>query len=306
MLHLVQTTGAVGWTAGAMTGDSAQDNRIAIGPSSVAEACRAFTIPFTGILTAPLGIERLLARRLRAWVIRHGTCPKKIIAYGPAVGELAHVALPSVDRTVYGEPPEDARMNCARTAVEHWRRFDASQRAIVRQALGISAKSLVILSGGDRADSIDTREAFAAVGRSVLGGADVVLIIPAQGRWTSQTRRHARHSGMSDRLVIVDGAEIPSATWLAADVMLLKQPWDESCGPWWGWCAWWAMAAGIGVIHESCLADCDGTLAFTRRNRDELVRLLIKLADDCAGGGDIVQALSDGAIRSAQTAAVNR
>lgn len=305
-LHLVQTTGEVGWTAGAMTGDSIDESRIAIGPSRIRESARALTIPFTSILTAPLGIERLLAGRLRAWVARCGSCPQRIMAYGSAVGDLAHAALPNVDRTVYLEPPTDARMQCARVAVEHWMRFADVQRENVRAELGFSPEMLVILAGGDRADSIDSREAFAAIGRAVLAGADMALIIPARSRWVLETKRYAQRAGMSDRLFVIDSAEIPSSLWLAADAMLLQQPCDESIGNWWGWCAWWAAAAGIGVIHESCIPTAEGTLQFARGDRSELVRLLIQIADDCAGHGDMLRTLSEGAIRSAQAAAVGK
>lgn len=305
-LHIVQTTGDVGWTAGAMTGDSIHDTRIAVGPSAVSHSNRAMLIPFTSILTAPLGIERLLTRRLQAWVERHGTCPQKIMAYGAAAGDLAHASLPGVDRIVHLEPPADAQINCARTAIEYWRRTTDSQKEDVRRSLGISPSSVVILVGGDRADSIDARAAFAASGRAVLGGADVVLIVPARARWVLETKRHARISKMADRFLAIDGAEIPSSLWLAADAMLLQARGDELSSRWWGWCRWWALAAGIGVIHESCIEEREGTLAFTRGDRDELVRLLIKLADDCSAGGNMLQTLSEGAIRSAQAAAANR
>lgn len=303
ILHLVQTTGDVGWTAGAMTGDSIQDIRIAVGPSAVNHSNRAMLIPFTSILTAPLGIERLLTRRLQAWVERHGTCPQKIMAYGAAAGDLAHASLPGVDRVVHLEPPAQAQRNCAQAAIEYWRQTAELQRDDVRRSLGISASSVVILAVGDRADSIDARAAFAASGRAVLGGANVVLIVPTRAQWVLETKRHARISRMEDQFMAIDGAEIPSSLWLAADAMLLQARGDDSQSRWWGWCRWWALAAGIGVIHESCIKECEGTLAFTRGDRDELVRLFIQIADDCGAGGSMLRALSEGAIRSAQAAA---
>ena len=57
------------------------------------------------------------------------------------------------------------------------------------------------------------------------------------------------------------------------------------------------------MIHESCIEECEGTVAFTRGDRDELVRFFIKIADDCGAGGSMLRALSEGAIRSAQAAA---
>ncbi len=303
-LHIVQTTGDVGWTAGAMTGDSIEDMRIAVGPSAVRHANRAMPMPFNSILTAPLGIERLLVRRLQAWVQRHGICPQRIMAFGAAAGDLAYASLPGVDRVVHLDPPEDAQINCVRAAIDFWKRTADSQRDVVRKSLGISASSVVLLVGGDRADSIDARAAFAASGRAVLGGADVVLIVPTRAQWVMETKRHARISRMADRFIAIDGAEIPSSLWLAADAMLLNARGDELASRWWGWCKWWALAGGIGVIHESCLENCEGTLAFTRGDRDELVRLLIRIADDCGAGGSMLRALSEGAIRSAQAAAI--
>ena len=226
-LHIVQTTGDVGWTAGAMTGDSIEDMRIAVGPSAVRHANRAMPMPFNSILTAPLGIERLLVRRLQAWVQRHGICPQRIMAFGAAAGDLAYASLPGVDRVVHLDPPEDAQINCVRAAIDFWKRTADSQRDVVRKSLGISASSVVLLVGGDRADSIDARAAFAASGRAVLGGADVVLIVPTRAQWVMETKRHARISRMADRFIAIDGAEIPSSLWLAADAMLLNARGDE-------------------------------------------------------------------------------
>lgn len=310
-MHLIQTTGGVGWTAGAMTGESQEDIRIAIGPSTVRECECALAIPYTSILTAPLGIERLAARRLRASIVGRGICPRSLVAYGSSAGELAHEAfgMGNIDCHVHTQPPSDARMQCAKAAVDYWRRHARIDRDAMRAQLGISPRTLVILAGGDRADSIDAREAFAGIGRAILAMSDVALIVPAGARWVVETTRHARLSKMSDRFHVFNRAEIPSQLWCAADALLLHRPIDDAATKWWGWCAWWAMAAGIGVIHEtdgadeSALPNCDATAQFSRGDRSGLVRTLLGLADDRARGGTLVAQLSAGALRNADAAA---
>lgn len=312
--HLIQTTGGVGWTAGAMTGESQEDIRIAIGPSAVAECECALAIPYTNILTAPLGIERLAARRLRASIVRRKICPRILVAYGSSAGELAQAALGmgNIDCRVHTQPPSDARMQCARVAIDYWRRHTRVDRDVMRAQLGISPQTLVILAGGDRADSIDAREAFAGVGRAILGMSDVALIAPAGARWVVETTRHARLSKMSDRFHVFNRAEIPSQLWCAADVLLLHRPIDVAATKWWGWCAWWAMAAGIGVICEtdgvdssdaSAFPNCDATAQFRPGDRSGLVRTLLALADDRARAGTLVEQLAAGALRNAHAAA---
>lgn|GEM_PF-773516 len=323
VMHLIQTTGGVGWTAGAMTGEAQEDIRIAIGPSTVGECECALAIPYTSILTAPLGIERLAARRLRASIVGRGVCPRSLVAYGSSAGELAHAALGmgTIDCHVHTQPPSDARMQCAKAAVDYWRRHGRVDRDAMRAQLGISPGTLVILAGGDRADSIDAREAFAGIGRAILGMSDVALIVPAGARWVVETTRHARLSKMSDRFHVFNRAEIPSQLWCAADALLVHRPIDDAATKWWGWCAWWAMAAGIGVIHEtdesdesheshesnsadeSALPNCDATAQFRRGDRSGLVRTLLGLADDRARAGTLVAQLSAGALRNADAAA---
>ncbi len=293
--------------------DSQPESRVAIGPSSTARVNGAMSQPYSAVLTAPLGIERLLVGRLRAWVGQLDTCPKKIVAYGSAVGDLAHAAFADVDRVVHRAPPVDARLNCARTAIEHWRtsREGSSHphgagRSAIRSDFGLSERTIVVMAAGDRADSIDAREAFAAVGRAALAGADVALIVPRHAKWSLETMRYARRAGLSDCLVVIDDAEIPSALWLAVDLMLLQRPGDEGVGGWWGWCGWWGIAAGIPIIHESCFPNCEGSIRYERGDRNELVRLLIELSENPSRNPEFFQALSAGAIRSASAAASGR
>ncbi len=307
ILHLVQTSRDVGWTAAAMTGDTAGDLRLIIGPSKVARATDSIAMKWDGVLAAPLGIERLLARRLRAWVARRGSSPQSIVAYGSNAGELARAAFSDIDRVVHRVPAPAARRNCARAAVDFWRAMADSRREATRRALGIRPETLLLVVGGDRADSIDSREAFAAVGRAVLAGVDVALMVTSGARWVSETVRYARRAGMTDRLLVIENAEIPSAMWQAVDAMLLLRPCDETIGPWWGWCAWWALAAGVPVVHESCLGEwageCDGSVAFDRGDRSALVRMLIGFVEHERA---CLNDLRAGALRSASAVAAGQ
>lgn len=282
-----------------MTGDVRTDQRIAIGPSCVRSHERAMSLPLDGILTAPLGIERLLARRLRAWVLRDGTCPARVISYGSQVGDLAGRALVDVDRVMHRDPPSDAMMQCARTALAGWREFTVSRRAALREELGIRPESLVILAGGDRAQSIDFRAAFDATSQAILAGSDFVLIAPQNSRWASETVRYVARVGMSDRVRLIDDAEIPHQLWQVVDVMLLHAPSGVAGNrSWWGWSAWWARAAGIPVIHESCAHDCEGSLRFDVGDRSGCVRALLEFGDH----SDVREELSAAALRSAHRA----
>lgn len=302
-LHLVQSTQGIGWSALAMTGDALDDLRLVIGPSRIRVCARATTLGISGVLTAPLGIERLLTRRLRAWIMRRGTCPARVVSYGSAAGELAAASLNDVDRIVHTDSPVDARIHCARSAVEFARGAGSSagevSRKHLREQLGIRAQSSVILAGGDDAPRIDTRRAFTIISQVVLAGGDAVLVASTRARWARETRTFAERVGMSDRLILIDAVEIPSALWRAADAMLLLAPADpQSNRSWWGWCAWWSLASGLPLIHESCADDGEGSVSFDLGDSSGAVRALLALIEQPG----LCEELSEGAIRSAASA----
>ncbi|MSR69629.1 MAG: hypothetical protein EXS17_04710 [Phycisphaerales bacterium] len=277
-LHLIQTGSGVGWTAGAMVTGSSTDLRIAVGPSCVAEFARALPAPFSVVLTAPLGVERLAARRLRAWMVRRGHCPLHVIAYGQAVGALAAKALPTIDRVVHRVPPADAAIDCE-GAARGWAQREALNGCggAMRGSLGISQETLVVIAGGDWASGIDARAAFAVIACAALAGADVTLVVSSKARWVSETRRFARGLEMSHRIVALDEAEVPSALWTIADAMLLMPPALDATWAWWGHCAWWAKAAGMTVICQECAHEVDGTIQVARGDCSAMTLELLDL-----------------------------
>ncbi len=252
--------------------------RIFIGPTREAEVARA--LPWSGsvVLTAPLGIERLAARRLRAWMVRRGHCPRQVISYGQAVGALAATALSTIDRVVHRVPPVDSAESCQRAATAWAQRQHPGGRESLRASLGISHETFVVVAGGDWASGIDAREAFAVIGRAALAGADVTLVVSSKARWVNETRRFARGLDMSQRVIAIDRAELPSMIWNAADAMLILPPADGAASAWWGQCAWWAKAAGLALICQECAHEVDDAIQVARGDRAATVLALLDLA----------------------------
>ena len=282
-LHLMQTSAGVGWSAGALTpGASADDAWIAIGPSCIGVYARAVPSHTMHRIAAPAGVTRLAARRLRAWVLRRGFCPLRVIASGAAAGELAACAFATIDRTSHRCPPTNLADAC-RLEASAWRAaLQPCDRSAVRDALGIPRESFTVLAGGDWARGIDALEAFTIVGRAALAEADLTLVVSSRARWINETRRFAQTLQMSSRLVVVDDAEVPSALWTVADAMLLLQPSRGEPTAWWGHCAWWAAAAGMTVIAQECATELDDAIQVSRLDRSAPSRVLIDMATHAA------------------------
>ncbi len=261
-----------------MASGSDDELRVTIGPTRTAEFARVLPWKNSDVLTAPLGIERLAARRLRAWIARRGTCPVQVIAYGRAVGALAAKALPTVDRLVYAVPPERAAIDCQHAARVWAQREALETRSALRESLGISNETFVVLAGGDWCEGIDARDAFGVVGKAALAGADVALVVSSGAQWVGETRRFARGLQMSHRFIAVDGAEVPSALWGIADVMMLLPPTVETQSEWWGHCVWWAHAAQIQVIAQECALSVEGTIQVAGGDRSAMTLALLECA----------------------------
>lgn len=260
-----------------MATGSDDETRIFIGPTCESDIARALPWTQNVVLTAPLGVERLAARRLRAWMVRRGYCPLHVIAYGHAVGELAARALSTIDRVVHRAPPPRAALDCQHAA-DAWAQCEPRRsRETLRASLGISQETFVVLAGGDWASGIDAREAFAVIGRAALAGADVTLVVSSKAQWVSETRRFARGLDMSQRIIALDRAEVPGEIWTIADAMLLCRPAQAESSAWWGYCAWWAKAAGIAVIAQECAQDIEGTIQVAPSDRSAMTLALLDL-----------------------------
>ncbi len=269
-LHVVAAPPRGSWAAVAIAdetrrqgGSSREDGLVLIGPSQAARSARSLGIVVDAAIEPPLGIPGLLGRRLREVVVRRGVAPLTVQTWGPRLASAVHTATGLAERIVHSRPPADADELCANAAARFWRGHLESDRVCVRAELGIPEDAFVVLAGGDCAQSIDASGAFAVAGRAALSGAPVVLMAPSSARSAPQARRYAMASGLDRALVTIEQAEMPSRLWLAADARLLLRPIDASLAPWWGFTAWWALAAGLHVVAESCGPRIDGVVSFT-------------------------------------------
>jgi hypothetical protein len=303
VLHVVQATAPVGWSAAAaLPADTGACVLIgAEGGGDVAKLVRG-CVP--RVIVPPLGIAALGARRLRDWVRSRGALPREVHCHGPAVAALVRAGLGEVACAVSALPPAGFALRCSESAASLFSRCaehahvdgaasDGSQvvsaqesaRASVRADLGLSESTGLVLAIGDRPSAIDAAEAFAAVGRAVLAGADLVLMVPESARWVTETQRHARGSRMENRFIVSESCGTPSAIWRAADVALLQRPTAGAQLAWWGHCGWWALAAGADLVHASCFAGAGAAGCYAPGDRLALVRWLLAWSDSrCAVG----------------------
>ncbi|MBM4100772.1 MAG: hypothetical protein FJ256_00725 [Phycisphaerae bacterium] len=291
VLHVVQTTAPVGWSAAAALPADAEPCVLigAEGRAPVASLVRG-CVP--RVIVPPLGIASLAARRLRDWVRSRGVLPREVHCHGPAVAPLVRRALGEVACAVSAQPAVGFALRCSESAASLFARCTdqaradgTDVRASVREDLGLAESTGVIIAIGDRPSAIDAAEAFAAVGRAVLAGADLVLMVPASARWVTETQRHARRLRMEDRLIVSETCGTPSAIWRAADIALLQRPVAGVPLTWWGYCGWWALAAGADLVHASCFRGAGAAGCYAPDDRLALVRWLVAWSDSrCAVG----------------------
>jgi len=299
VLHVVQATAPVGWSAAAaLPADT--EACVLIGAEGRGAAAKLVRGCVPRVIVPPLGLTALGARRLRDWVRSRGALPREVHCHGPAVAALVRAGLGEVACAVSALPPAGFALRCSEAAASLFSRCadDASvqgtasdgshvesARASVRDDLGISESTGLVLAVGDRPSAIDAAEAFAAVGRAVLAGADLVLMVPESARWVTETQRHARGLRMENRFIVSESCGTPSAIWRAADVALLQRPTAGAPLAWWGHCGWWALAAGADLVHASCFSGAGAAGCYAPGDRLALVRWLLAWSDSrCAVG----------------------
>lgn len=294
-LHLHSIGAPTGWSSLAFSAGDPEIFRLGIGPSSTLLAADALGVDLMGTIAPPAGIEALLSHRLRAWILRCGTAPRSVEAWGSSLGALARRALPMIDRTVH-ESWHGLAPQSARAAVNHAPTQVDSLRARMRQQLGIREGALAVLAGGDTESAIDAAACFEATSRAVLAGAPIVMVCPRGAAKTNQVRELARGVGLADNLVTVENAHLPGPIFHACDVMLLRDPVNLACQPWWGASAWWALAYGLIVIGDGHTPECAGAIEIPASDQRCASRELIALASEL----DRVRELSRQARESAQ------
>ena len=290
-LHVVAGPPQGGWTAIALAAHAMRDeptaavNRLVIvGPSSAASIARSLGIAPAAVVQPPLGMPGFLARQLRRRVANSSRAPIESVVWGSSLALAVHMAIPSAGRIVHTNPPERSDELCAAAAARFWLGLLESDRTRVREELGIPDDAFVVLAGGDSADAIDAMASYAVVGRAAFPG--TVLIVPAHARSTALARRYAAASGQHRSLVALEHAEVPSRLWNAVDAMLLRRPVGRPHDAWWGLCAWWALAGGIGIIAESCGPGVDGVAHFAPGDLArgaELILARARLRQECRG-----------------------
>ncbi len=301
VLHVVQATEPVGWTAAAALPANAEAC-VLIGAEGRGAAASLVRGCVPRVILPPLGIPSLCARRLRDWVRARGVMPRHVHCHGPAVAPLVRAALGDVACDVAAQPPAGFALRCSESASSLFARScsggdwkvpgpgsaaRADLDASIRADLGLAESTGLVLAIGDRPSAIDAAEALAAVGRAVLAGADLALMVPASARWVTETQRHARRLHMQDRFIVSDMCGTPSEIWRAADVALLQRP---ALTPvlgrvfgaplaWWGHCGWWALAAGTDLVHASCCPGAGAAGCYAPGDRLALVRWLLARSD---------------------------
>jgi len=285
VLHVVQATAPVGWSAAAALPADVQSCALigTEGRGAMASLVRG-CVP--SVIVPPLGIASLAARRLRDWVRSRGVLPREVHCHGPRVAALVRSALGEVACAVSAQPAAGFALRCSESAAALFAQPADSQcapdtdaRSSLRADLGLADATGLCIAIGDRPSAIDAAEAFAAVGRAVLAGADLVLMVPASARWVVETQRHARGSGMEDRLIVSETCGTPSALWRAADIALLQRPVAGAPLAWWGHCGWWALAAGADLVHASCFRGAGAAGCYAPADRLALVRWLLAWSD---------------------------
>lgn len=291
VLHVVQATAPVGWSAAAALPADA-DACVLIGREGRGAVASLVRGCVPRVIVPPLGMTALGARRLRDWVRARGILPREVHCHGPAIPPLVHHALGEVACAASAEPPADFALRCSESAAALFAEsadlecaHGRDVRGSVRADLGLAESTGLILAIGDRPCAIDAAEAFAAVGRAVLAGADLALWVPASARWVTETQRHARRSRMEHRLIVSETCGTPSALWRAADIALLQRPPLGAPLAWWGHCGWWALASGADLVHASCFRGAGAAGCYAPGDRLALVRWLLAWSDSrCAVG----------------------
>jgi len=291
VLHVVQATAPVGWSAAAALPADAE-SCVLIGTEGRGAAASLVRGCVPRVIVPPLGIPSLGARRLRDWVRVRGILPREVHCHGPAVAPLVRSALGEVACAVFAQPGAGFALRCSESAAVLFAQTSdvhcadgRDVRSSVRADLGLAESTGLIMAIGDRPSAIDAAEAFAAVGRAVLAGADLALMVPASARWVTETQRHARGSRMEDRLIVSETCGTPSAVWRAADIALLQRPIAGAPLAWWGHCGWWALAAGADLVHASCFRGAGAAGCYAPDDRLALVRWLLAWSDSrCAVG----------------------
>lgn len=278
VLHLVQATPPVGWSAlAALPVDGARCIVVGRPGRGAAQLLRGRPVR---VIVPPLGRPRLAAGRVRDAVRQWGTLPREVHCHGAAMAAVARAALGFVACSVHAAPPAGFALSCSEAAAALLVPGErAAVRAQAREALEIPPGRALVLAIGDRPDAIDAAEAFAAVGRAALAGADIALAVPEDSCGLTETLRHARRLGMAQRMIVVEGCGMPGPSWYAADVALLQRPTGFAALDWWGHSGWWALAAGLELVHASCFPGAGASGCYGAGDRLALVRWLLSWHD---------------------------
>jgi len=132
---------------------------------------------------------------------------------------------------------------------------EAPPREAMRESIGARAGSMLVMAAADAPRCANTGRMLDVVGRAMLAGLDVHLVVPECMPHVVRTWRYARGLGLEARVHVIEGAEWPVPWWSAADAVLVTDESPLVC----------SVASSVGIRFVRALGRPDDASSPERR-----------------------------------------
>ena len=132
---------------------------------------------------------------------------------------------------------------------------EAPSRHALRESIGASEGSVVVAVAADAPRCAHAGRMLDVVGRAMLAGADVHMVLPGCMPHMARTLRYARGLGIDSRVHVIEGAEWPMPWWRASDAVLVTDESPMVC----------SVASAMGIMVVRALGRPDDASSPERR-----------------------------------------